>query len=95
MEEQNNETLLSDKISILSEFWLRYKTDEEFLDFVEYNDLGLPLAFALNSDIVKITPEATGYIEETFELLLDILEIDEEGPWETLDDMLGLDRSED
>jgi hypothetical protein len=31
------------KISILAELWMNYRDDEELQDFIEYNDLGLPL----------------------------------------------------
>ncbi len=49
------ETTLDNKLSILSQLWLDYRDDEEFTDFIEYNDLGLPLAYAISNDIVKIT----------------------------------------
>ncbi len=83
------ETTYSDKIEILADLWLNYKHDEEFQDFVEYNDIGLPLAYAIANGIVKNTDLAEGYIVETFDLLLAGLEIDEDTGFETLDDLLG------
>jgi hypothetical protein len=50
--------------------WLKYRTETDFEDFVEYNDLGLPLAYAIANDIVKSTDMAQRFIEETFDLLL-------------------------
>jgi hypothetical protein len=55
---------------------------------MSYGDLGLPLAYAIDSGIVKNTPEAQNFIEEVFELLLGILGIDEDTGFETLDDIL-------
>jgi hypothetical protein len=83
------ETTYSDKTEILADLWLNYRHDEEFQDFVEYNDIGLPLAYAIANGIVKNTDLAEGYIVETFDLLLAGLEIDEDTGFETLDDLLG------
>lgn len=82
-------TTYSNKTSILSDLWINYKNDEEFQDFVEYNDLGLPLAYAIDHEIVKSTETAQRFIEETFDLLLGALEVEDTG-FETLDELLGL-----
>lgn len=83
------ETTYSDKTEILADLWLNYRHDEEFQDFVEYNDIGLPLAYAIANGIVKNTDLAEGYITETFDLLLAGLDVDEDTGFETLDDLLG------
>lgn len=80
-------TSFEDKCDILADIWLNYRDEEDFKDFIEYNDLGLPLAYAIGEDIVKITPIAEKFINETFELLLAGLEIEDTG-FETLDEML-------
>lgn len=85
----DNNTPYSNKYQILADLWLNYKDDEEFQDFVEYNDLGLPLAYAIANEIVKSTDLAEKFINETFDLLLAGLEIEDTG-FETLDDLLGL-----
>jgi hypothetical protein len=82
-------TTFSNKTIILADLWLNYRDDEEFQDFVEYNDLGLPLAYALSAGIVAPAPLAEQFIEETFELLLKGLEIEEDTGFETLDDLFG------
>ena len=81
------ETTFDNKVAILAELWLDYRDDEEFTDFIEYNDLGLPLAYAISNDIVKITPTAERFIAETFDLLLAALDVEDEG-FETLEDVL-------
>jgi hypothetical protein len=81
-------THYSDKLAILADLWLNYKQDEEFADFIEYNDIGLPLAYLIHNDIVKSTDLAQKFVEETFELLLAGLEIEDSG-FENLDDLLA------
>jgi len=81
-------TTIENQVIILSDLWLNYRYDEEFSDFIEYNDLGLPLAYAISEGIVKITDQAQGFIEETFGLLLAGLDVDDTG-FETLDDILS------
>ena len=73
------ETTLDNKLSILSELWLDYRDDEEFTDFIEYNDLGLPLAYAISNDIVSISSSAEKFIGETFDLLLGALDLEDTG----------------
>jgi hypothetical protein len=81
-------TTFDNKCAILADVWLNYRYDEQFLDFIEYNDMGLPLAYALSEGIVKGTDLSTTFIEETFGLLLAGLEIDDTG-FESLDDVLS------
>ena len=80
-------TTFSDKTQILSQLWLDYRNDEEFKDFVTYNDLGLPLAYAVSAQIVTPAPLAEQFINETFDLLLKGLGVDEDTGFETLDDI--------
>lgn len=75
------------KCDILADLWLNYRYDEQFLDFIEYNDLGLPLAYALSEGIVEKTPLAKTFIDETFDLLLAGLGIEDEG-YTLFDEML-------
>jgi hypothetical protein len=56
---------------------------------MEYNDLGLPLAYAIASGIVDPSVLSKQYIEETFVLLLSALKIEEDTGFESLDDMFG------
>ena len=81
-------TPYSTKAEILADLWMNYRNDEEFEDFIEYNDLGLPLAYAISTDVVKSTDLAEKFIEETFSLLLAGLEIEDTG-FESMDDLLG------
>lgn len=82
-------TTYFDKAVILGTLWLNYRDDEEFSDFIDYNDIGLPVAYAIANDIVVSTPMAEQFINETFVLLLNALGIDDTG-FETLDDMFAV-----
>jgi hypothetical protein len=82
-------TPFSNKCEILGELWLKYRSEPEFEDFIDYNDLGLPVAYAIANDIVKSTDLAKSFVEETFDLLITSLELEDTG-WENLDQMLSI-----
>ncbi len=48
--EQGN--TFDNKVSILAELWMNYRDDEQLKDFIEYNDLGLPMAYFLMNELV-------------------------------------------
>ena len=76
------------KITILAELWMNYRHDEELQDFIEYNDLGLPLAYFLMNEIVMPTNQSEIYIDETYNLFIASLGV-EDKEWESLDELLG------
>jgi hypothetical protein len=76
------------KITILAELWMNYRDDEELQDFVEYNDLGLPLAYFLMNEIVLPTSQSELYINETYDLFIASLQVADK-EWESLDELLG------
>jgi hypothetical protein len=86
-------TNFKNKCAILSEIWIDYRDDAEFADFIEYNDLGMPLAYAINSGIVLSTDSAMKFVEETFDLLLAGLGIEDTG-FEDLSQVLEAESEE-
>ena len=86
---ENTSTTYSDKLAILADLWLNYRDDELFNDFVEYNDIGLPLAYIIANGIVDTSDIAERFINETFDLLLAGLDVDDTG-FENLDELLAL-----
>jgi len=84
----DNSTDFSTRCLILADLWINYRGDEQFQDFIEYNDLGLPLAYAIANNVVNSTNLAEQMINETWGLLLAGLEIEDEG-FEDLLDMIG------
>jgi hypothetical protein len=65
---------------------MNYRFDPEFEDFVSYNDIGLPLSFLVAESLVKPNEMAKGMIEESFNLFLASLGVEDTG-FETLDDV--------
>lgn len=84
--EQGN--TLNNRISILAELWMNYRDDEQLKDFIEYNDLGLPLAYFLMNELVLPTKQSQVYIDETYDLLIKSLGADDI-EYESLDELLG------
>jgi hypothetical protein len=85
-----NTTSIETKADILADFYIEYKGSEQFADFFSYNDLGLPIAYALSNGIVNSTKVAEGFINETFDLLLEVLSVSEDTGFETLDDIMPM-----
>ena len=83
---QNN--LFDNKVSILAELWMNYRDDKQLEDFIEYNDLGLPMAYFLMNELVLPTQQAEVYIDETYNLLLASLGA-KDIEYESLDELLS------
>jgi hypothetical protein len=79
-------TTFESKALILGQVWMQHKTDDEMADFFEYNDIGVPLAFAFAEGIVNHTPTLEQYVNESFALLLEALNIEDAG-FEDLQDL--------
>jgi hypothetical protein len=88
-------TTFEDKCAILADLWLNYKNNEELEDFVEYNDLGLPLAYLIHTELAVATESGTPYVEETFDLLCSALDLDVDAEYTSLNEMLGESEEEE
>ena len=69
-------TSYENRCIVLHDLWSDFKDHPQFAEFVEYNDLGLPLAYMINSNIIASTPIAETYINESFDLLCEAMELD-------------------
>lgn len=76
------------KCEILSEVHLEATWNIDLDNFREYNDLGLPLAYSVDKDLIEIKEGGKDYIEETWKNLCEILGVDKEDEFEDSDDML-------
>ena len=76
------------KAEIVSEIWTDYRDDEQFASYVDYNDIGLPLAYAIVNGLVIPTEQAEGYVEEAYHLLVFTLKI-EDKDYADLSEMLA------
>jgi hypothetical protein len=66
---------------------MAYRNDEQFQDFIEYNDLGLPLAYAFSNELATPTGIAERYIDESYSLLLEALGLSDSEIFDSLEDM--------
>ena len=76
------------QINILSNFYLNYKGDSSVREFIEFNDIGLPLAFLTAEGLCQPSELALVYIQETFDILLATLGVTDIG-FESLDHLLA------
>jgi len=75
--------------NILGVLWLNYRDSVEFKDFIDFNDVGLPLAFLIDSNLCEPTDEGMNYVKETWTLFLDSLQIQDMG-FENFDAVMEL-----
>lgn len=69
----------ADKAGIVGQLWIEFRNDEDFSAFMDYNDLGCPLGYMIAEGIVKeVSPLGEEMINETYKMLLDLLEVTEE-----------------
>ena len=82
-------TDFSNICDILGELYANYKEDKEFKDFLEFNDLGLPLAYFVRENLVVPSDDGVRYIMETWDLFITSLGIEDTG-FETLNEILDM-----
>ena len=72
-------TDFSNICNILGELFANYKEDKDFRDFIEFNDLGLPIAYLTKEKLVVPSDDGARYIIETWEIFLTGLGLDDTG----------------
>jgi hypothetical protein len=78
---------------ILGELYENYKEEKDFKAFIEYNDLGLPLAYLTAQGlIVEVSDDGRRYIADTFEMFIKSIKLTEDDILEgmTLDEVLEI-----
>jgi len=80
---------LIDKASVLADYWMDYRNDPAWANFMAYNDLGLPLAAGIaDGFIYELTEAGESMVDETFTLFCKHLGIDNPSDDESLEDFL-------
>jgi len=87
MSDQIN-TPFETRCNILADLWLSYRDEVDFKDFVQYNDVGLPAAFIVSEELATPNDRLKLMINETFDLLLAAMDLEEDTGFESIDDML-------
>ena len=80
-------TNIETQIDILGNFYINYKDDSNTKEFIEFNDIGLPLAYLTSEGLCNPTDQAAIYIQETFNMLLITLKLEDIG-FDSLDHLL-------
>ena len=81
-------TELPNKCAILGQLYADYQDDEDFKEFIEFNNLGLPLAYMVSENLCGLTSDGEKYITETWKLFLDFL-ILKDRDFESLDEVFA------
>jgi hypothetical protein len=81
-------TDIDNQCIILADFYINYKADNSVKEFIEFNDIGLPLAFLKSEGLCELNNNSEVYIQETFNLLLATLGVDDIG-YDSLDHLLS------
>jgi hypothetical protein len=81
-------TDIDNQCIILGDFYINYKNDSAIGDFIEFNDIGLPLAFLKSEGLCELNNNSEVYIQETFNLLLATLGVDDIG-YDSLEHLLS------
>jgi hypothetical protein len=78
---------------ILGELYENYKEEKDFKAFIEYNDLGLPLAYLTAQGlVVEVSDDGRRYVLDTFEMFIKSINLTEDDIIEgmTLDEVLEI-----
>jgi hypothetical protein len=83
---------------ILGQLYEGYKEEKDFKAFIEFNDLGLPLAYLTSQGLVmQVSDDGKRYIDESFEMFLQSIKLTPDDVIEgmTLDEVLEMASAED
>lgn len=72
-------TDFSKQVEILGAFYIDYREDSELKDFLEFNDIGLPLAYLASEGLCDISDDGKKYVAESWEMFLLAMGITDEG----------------
>ena len=78
---------------ILGELHFNYGDSKELKSFLEFNDLGLPLAFLTREGlVVELSDDGRRYVIDTFDMFVASLKVDPDDIMEgmTLDELLEI-----
>ena len=74
---------------ILGSLYANHSEDKDFKDFIEFNDLGLPLAYLTKENLCEVSDDGARYITETWQLFLAGLNMSDDG-FEDLEQLLEI-----
>ncbi len=72
-------TDFSKQVEILGTFYIDYREESELKEFLEFNDIGLPLAWLNREGLCEINEDGKKYVAETWEMFLLAMGVEDEG----------------
>lgn len=78
---------IKDKAEIIIQFTQDNFDNDEYTDFFDYNDLGVPLAVAVFNDLVILTQDGIKMFNETWSDLCKLFNKDPEENYDSIDDI--------
>lgn len=82
-------TNFSDICNILGKLYYQYRDEDTFIDFIEYNDIGLPIAYLTSENLCVPSPDGEKYVLESWELFLAALGVEDKG-FSSLEELLEI-----
>ena len=85
-----SKTVFLTKCMILGDLWLNFREEikdiQDWKDFFDWADIGLPIAYLHAENYVKSTASGNEIVQETWEVFCNMLGIDVDGKWSTLEE---------
>jgi hypothetical protein len=75
------------KAEILVQFTQDKVNDDDYQEFFDYNDLGIPLSIAIDQEMVILTNKGEELINETWLELCELFNADPNSDYESIDDL--------
>lgn len=82
-------TPFSEKCELLHNFYIAFLSDDEYSDFIAINDVGFPCAYLSVMGYVDITPVGVLAVNETWNALCEMLEIDPHAEYASIGEMMA------
>jgi hypothetical protein len=83
------DNMLSSKMDLLRDFYVDYKYDPDWQEFIAINDLGLPLSYLYSFGLVEPTKAGELEVIETWNSLCKELDLDPYAEYESIEDMIN------
>jgi hypothetical protein len=83
---ERNIVEIKTKAGIISDFTYSNIANAKYKDFFDYHDLGIPLAISFYSDLCILAPQGIAVLNETYESLCELCDIDPNDEFETIDE---------
>ena len=72
-------TGFNSRCDIMGNFCDEYRDDVDWEDFIEFNDLGLPLAYFASQALCDVSDDGVKFINDTWDLFMGALELEDTG----------------